>query len=283
MMSIGKKYFLKFAKGLALFFVGSVLGEQQFQILTQSTYTEKLGYGDWNINTDGESLLMKQLIKPQSIVFDVGGNLGEWTALALQCESSAHIITFEPVPEAYQRLKNIFNTNDRVTLFNVACSNKNGSSHFYYYSDKLAHWGLSGFYYREVLHGDLAEPEVISVPHQTIDDFCMEHSISEIAFLKIDTEGSEWNILLGSDRMLGSHKIRAIQFEYGGCYVDAKTTLKQVMQYLTDKHYVIFRIFSNGLIHIPRWEDTLENYDLCNYCALCKEDAHGYNVVSFDE
>jgi FkbM family methyltransferase len=251
------------------------------QIVTQSKATAKVGFGDWNIATDGEALLMQYLLEPGDVIFDVGCNLGEWSSLALEIMPDIKLFSFEPVPEAYIKLKELFKVHNNVHVFNVGLSNNNGSSNFYYYCDTMAQWGLSGFYYREVLHGDLAEPLVIKIDHQTIDDFCAEHNIQEIKFLKIDTEGSEWNILNGAHRMLRNHAIKAVQFEYGGCYIDAKTTLEQVIRFLTENDYVVFRVFNKGLIHINQWTRDLENYDLSNYCALRKEDVPDYTLTIF--
>lgn len=254
----------------------------QFKILQYSPATAKLGCGEWNITLDGELVLMKELLQPSSVIFDVGGNLGEWSLYAVQTEPTIKLMTFEPVPDAYTRLKEILTKYKNIEVYNLGLSNKNGSSNFYYYNDNQQEWGLSGFYYREVLHGDHPEPEIISVQHQTLDDFCLAHDISEIRFIKIDTEGSEWNIINGAQRMLKNHQIHALQFEYGGCYIDAKVTLEQVMRLLTSHNYVIFRIYSEGLIHIPQWKAELENYDLCNYCAFRIEDAMGYGLTKFE-
>jgi hypothetical protein len=68
--------------------------------------------------------------------------------------------------------------------------------------------------------------------------------------------------------MLTNHAIDFMQFEYGGCYLDAKTTLKQAYDYLTERGYVVFKLCSKGLIHINRWDDKLEDYVYSNYFVL---------------
>jgi hypothetical protein len=53
------------------------------------------------------------------------------------------------------------------------------------------------------------------------------------------------------------------------------------MRLLTEYHYVIFRIMPYGMIHIHTWQSSLENFNLCNYCALRQQDVPEYSLVSF--
>jgi FkbM family methyltransferase len=263
---------------LLLFFHGESL---PFNILPQIQETSSLGYGDWYIHTDGELTLIKHFLKPGNVVFDVGGHLGEWSMYALQTEPTIQLFSFEPVPAAFEQLSR--SLKDRSRTFNLAFSNKKGHSPFFHYAATLSESGLSGFFYREVLRGDHQEPLIIMVPHTTLDNFCEEHAISHIDLIKIDTEGSELAILQGAAKLLADHRIKIIQFEYGGCYVDAHTKLKDVIRLLTDNNYVVFRIFQDGLIHISKWEASLENFNLSNYCAIAAEEMADYSPVLFND
>lgn len=263
-----------------LLFPATLLTQQQFKIVSTTAVTARLGYGDWNIALDGELRLMQQFLKPGAVVFDVGGNLGEWSSFALKTEPTIKLMTFEPVPDVCEKLKAALQPFSNVQVHNMALADKNGTSNFFYYCYPPQDCGLSGFYYREVLRGDHNEPVTITVSHTTLDDFCTHHRISTIDFLKIDTEGAEWSILCGAKDLLKHHHIKLIQFEYGGCYIDAKSTLKQVIEFLTYNGYLVFRIFPEGLIHIDRWDNSLENFTLSNWCALRAEDMPQYRLAN---
>ena len=264
--------------------IGSCVFSQtltSFEILSQSPETENLGYGDYYLDTDGEGLLMNHFLKSGDMVFDVGGNEGDWSYYALKAQPNIQIIAFEPLPSAFTRFKERLQECSNVQPFNYALSDQKGTAEFHYYD-----WfdALSGFYYRDVLrergHPD---PQVISVQQETLDEFCVSHAISKIDFIKIDTEGAEWKVLNGARNLLKNHQVKAIQFEYGGCYVDAKTTLKQVVELLKDNKYVIFRIIPTGLLHISKWDPNLENFNLSNYFAIYKEDCPPeYDLVQFN-
>lgn len=245
--------------------------------------TEIKGYGhDFNIN--GEKAVMQHFLKPENVVFDVGANRGEWSQLALEKAPTIRLFSFEPLPVVFENLKMRFLSFDNVYPFNFAFSDEQGKATFYYYTQFSE---LSGFHDRPVLREVLGEqfstPEAISVSLETLDYFCSSYSISGIDFLKIDTEGAEWKVLNGAKNLLMNHRIHFIQFEYGGCYIDSKTTLKQVIRFLTENHYVIFKIIPEGLIHISRWDASLENYEYSNYFAAYKEDMPGYTLVEFSK
>lgn len=127
---------------------------------------------------------------------------------------------------------------------------------------------LSSFYRRESVEKSCnIVPHMLKVKTYDLDSFCQEYHISTIDFLKIDTEGSELDILKGAQQLLAAHKIKYIQFEYGGTYVDAKTTLKEVFTCLKSNNYLVFRIVPNVLIKINNWRDSLETYNYSNYFA----------------
>ena len=59
------------------------------------------------------------------------------------------------------------------------------------------------------LNENIKEVEVI-----TIDDYCIEKNISKINLLKIDTQGSEAEVLRGAKKTLNNQLIDIIELEY---------------------------------------------------------------------
>ena len=265
---------------LSVFLISCCL--EAYEIVSENNTTKHLGYGDWYINTDGELHLMQQLLRPQDTVFDVGANVGEWSLYALGVEKSILLYSFEPLPVIFSDLKNKLSNYSNANAFNLALSDQIGKSNFCYYDETYDFSGLSGFYVREVLKADHQPPQMIEVAQDTLLHFCLEHSIDKIDFLKIDAEGAEWIILKGASALIENNKIRAIQFEYGGCYVDAKTKLKDVFYLLSNNDYLIFRIMPHGLIRIAEWNSSLENFELSNYLAIKKEDVLDRLGMSFN-
>lgn len=233
------------------------------KVYEDSKETEKLGYGNWNPHEDGEYLMIKAFIKKGDIVIDAGAHKGEWSQLVLEhTNNNCKLYSFEPVPTFFDQLTD--ELKDQATCCNAALGkNETEVSMYYYYEESE---GCSSLFERKVLN--TIPVKKITVPVVYLDKFCAENNINHIDFLKIDTEGSEWDVLQGAHALITHKKIPIIQFEYGGTYPDAGITLKQVYEYLTSNAYAIFRLSEDGLIHVPSWRPELEDFHLSNWLAV---------------
>ena len=240
----------------------SVLSKK-FKIYIDSKATENKGYGNWNPYEDGELLMIKNFIKAGDFVIDAGAHFGEWSDLVLKhTNNQCHLYSFEPVPTFFEKLTRALKGN--AHCFNYALANIETETLMNYYYVESE--GCSSIYDRVVLSS--IPVKKITVPVTYLDKFCQDNHIEHIHFLKIDTEGSEWNVLQGANKLITNGQIDTIQFEYGGTYPDANITLHQVYTYLTAKNYSIFRLTEDGLVYIPQWRDALENSHLSNYLAV---------------
>ncbi|MEC7838633.1 MAG: FkbM family methyltransferase [Chlamydiota bacterium] len=233
-------------------------------IIEDSPNYDNYGYNNCNMVLNGELQLIQNVIKDGDVVFDVGANKGSWSLNVFNCNKSALIYCFEPIPEFFQILPKTLNGNN-FKSYQLAISDYDGSSDFYYYPTIP---GLSTIHRRndEVETKYNLKPVCFSVITTTIDSFCKTQSVSKIDYLKIDVEGGEWGVIKGSAEMLAN--IECIQFEYGGCYLDANTYLKDVYDFLTTHNFTIYRIVPEGLIKVSKWRNELENFQYTNYLAI---------------
>ncbi len=207
-------------------------------------------YHNCNFLQNGENLVVAGFIKPNSIVIDAGAHVGEWTKSVFSAtNSNCYIYAFEPVPSSYQKLYQLTHTfKDKLFTFNIALGKEDDELEMNYLFKRGS--DSSTFFHRPDLSN--VPSKKIKVPVTYLDKFVVDHNICHIDFLKIDTEGSEWNILMGSRNLIEQNKIDIIQFEYGVTTADAKITLHQIYDYLTVHYYLIFRIYKQGLIYIPQ-------------------------------
>ncbi|MCX7908195.1 MAG: FkbM family methyltransferase [Ignavibacteria bacterium] len=239
------------------------------KIIKQTENTIHLGYNQDNPETNGEYLVVNSLIKQGDIVFDIGANLGRWSEFVISKKNNVQIYLFEPILDLFLNLQKKFrNTNAKI--FNIAFLDKKDKRNFYFY-DKLPE--LSTFFKRsQELENRLGlESKILNLYTTTIDLFCREQGIDRINYVKIDTEGSEYFILKGSENMLRNQSIDIIQFEYGGTFVESNTKLFHIWNLLCNYGYKLFRIYPDGLIFISEWENYLENFQYSNYLAIKKE------------
>ena len=241
-------------------------------VWSDSPETDSIGYDDDNPLTNGEYHLIDRIFHPEWIVFDIGANEGLWTEAVLSRVSGVKIFAFEPVPDTFDKLKKRLR-GTTVSAFNLGLSYHKGNIPFYYYKDDN---GLSTAHRRnEYIESRIGvTPTEIKVATTTLFDFCSTHDVAGIDFLKIDTEGSEFDVLQGACSLLDSGRINAIQFEYGGCYIDAGVTLYRIYSLLSRRGYAVYRILSRGILHIPRWRESLESYRYSNYLALKNPSDH---------
>jgi FkbM family methyltransferase len=131
--------------------------------------------------------LVKNL-KPTDIFYDIGGNYGFYTYLALEFCKEVHY--FDPLPEPFYQLKrNLINCKSAY-LNNIALSDKIGKTIMY------VHPLLSG---ESTIIPKVAETlsscTLIEIYTLTLDEYIKYHSAPTI--IKIDAEGAESKVIQG--------------------------------------------------------------------------------------
>ncbi|MEG4232671.1 FkbM family methyltransferase [Microcoleus sp. Pol11C3] len=240
---------------------GDIYATLEPEKLTQSLIPTRLK----EMELDGEVQVIKNIINKGYVVFDVGANVGDWTAKVLSQGHDVEVHLFEPVPHVYKKL--IQNLDKQLIFNNLGVGQKEEVKTFYYYE---ANPLLSTFYRRVDVEkqGWLNPPKEITVLTTTIDNYCQRYGIKRINFLKIDVEGGELDVLDGAKYFLESGRIDYLQFEYGGTYIDSKTTLKEAFEYLQKFRYSIFKILPDRLEYKPSFLPEDENFEFSNFLAV---------------
>lgn len=207
--------------------------------------------------------------KQKPIVFDVGANVGNYSKDVFESNPNSLVFSFEPHPKTYKKLiENIKNPNFKS--FNIAVGKEEGLLNLYDYNTKdgSAHASL----YKDVIK-DIHKGTPIhhSVNIIKLDKFLVEQDLDQIDLLKIDTEGNEYNVLLGIKDHLENNKIKAIHFEFNEMNIISKVTFKDFWDIL--KNYRIYRILPFGaLLEIKKYSPiTCEIYAFQNIVAILKD------------
>ncbi len=204
----------------------------------------------------------------KQVLFDVGANVGNYTKLLTQSFPNAFIHCFEPLNTTYTRLvKNTDNSN--CLLNNFGLSDIEGEKLIYYNDSSEELLGLSSLYQRQLGHMNmtLSQSEIIKL--STIDKYCNQNNITSIDFLKLDVEGSEYEVLLGATEMIKKNNIKAIQIEFGGADIDARLFFRDFWDMLNEKYYV-YRILQDNLLRIEEYNEGLEIFSTTNYLFINK-------------
>lgn len=246
--------------------------DQDFALapLCQRHLDRSLDQNDDRMEVNGELFFLECCARllPEGIVFDVGANEGAWARKAIALGPSWVIHCFEPNPATYAKLQTALPpVSARLTLHPIGFSTEAAEAELHNFAVDS---GMSSLYERSSIIAsrrfEMQTKTVIRL--DTVDNFCRAHGITGISLLKIDTEGNEQKVLMGAQNLLRENKINAIQFEYGGCWIDARVFLMDVWEMLAAFGYQLFKLSSGGLIACPRYDASFENFQYCNYAAL---------------
>lgn len=245
-----------------------------------------------NMDTNGEVRVQRAIINRLSksgdahadvVVFDVGANVGDWAERFIlnhktARDSSLRLYMFEPVPETFSTLKMRIGrvASDCVCVFNqLALSSDSGAGYMYVHGKA----GINSVY-QDVQPTTSTK---VSMQKETLVGFCKKNGISGISFVKCDTEGHDFDVLLGAMPFLKEGKIVAFQFEYNWRWISSRHYLKDVFDVLADLPYKIGKITPEGVEIYPSWHFELERFFEANFILIRNDclDIFDSSVISF--
>ena len=254
-----------------------LIGRTRFQSLFERSYRLSLhgmniGTGS-DLNTSGEMnviRLMEQFFPndEELVIFDVGANVGNYTQQVLNTLSNkAKVFCFEPAEGTYQSLIQNLAQYKNVHAHNFGLGDKEESVTLF--SDREGS-GLASIYKRRLDHFSRQLNSMEKIELRTLDSFCAEIGLKHLHLLKLDVEGNELNVLLGSRNMIEENCIDLIQFEFGGCNIDSRTFFQDFF-YLLNPYYRFYRILKDGFLLINRYAETHEIFITTNYLCVSKK------------
>ena len=212
--------------------------------------------------------LIRDNFGPSPLVLDVGACTGGYSTSLLEIiPAPKHLYVFEPLKANYEVLQKNIIVNSHISLLNLGLSNKEE----YLTLNSSSSVDSSASLYENINGNLLTEKAHFT----TLDDFISKHKIDFIDFLKLDTEGHEFNILEGGRSNLKNQNIKAIQFEFGPYNIESRTYFKDFYDLLSP-YYNLFKIVNNGLVEIKGYSPYLEKFITSNYLAVLKSCPFGY-------
>ena len=227
-----------------------LLNRPSLQWLAEAAYDVALRWNGFAIGfkgkhglTHAEEAFLKHLLPTleRGILLDVGANHGSYARFLHQLRPDLPVIAFEPHPRSYALLLQNAKL-ENVELVNLALSDVAGSVHLYDFASD------DGSTQASLSRDAVALFDANVVEHEvgctTLDQFAAVRGLDRIAFLKVDTEGFDINVLRGARRLLAERRIGAIQFEFIPANIVTRVTMRDFFEVLAG--YRLFRLCLNG-------------------------------------
>jgi FkbM family methyltransferase len=173
----------------------------------------------WGLIEGEEVYLTKLLIerlKPGDVFIDIGAHFGYYALLASKLVGpSGQVHAFEPTPRTFKILKQNVSEKENIKINQRALWMEKGSidlidfgpqaGAFNTFLDQAAYpfKFISNRYYQKAM-------QTIKVETLTLDEYCSDMKLKP-DFIKLDTEGSEYNIFLGSKKTLAHRPIISLE------------------------------------------------------------------------
>lgn len=235
-----------------------------------------IGILKWeNPERSGEKFVIEKILKiklnkkNEFIFFDVGANIGNYSKMLSEIYPECCIYAFEPNPKTYEILKRNIDK-DNVRIFNIGLGSNNINKKIYTYKDDLQSEHASIYKnHKDVISEELSKKEVVSMNSviKTLDSFCTENNVKNIDFIKIDTEGYEYEVLKGSKKFIEQNKIGIIQFEFNVSNILSRTFIKDFYDLLSSR-YNFYRVDTEKLIPLGTYSSKNEIFEFQNILAI---------------
>jgi FkbM family methyltransferase len=175
-------------------------------------------------------LAWRRVLKPGDLFLDVGANVGSYAIWA--AELGVRVIALEPATDTFPLLvKNIALNGYPINAIQAAAGAECGVANFTEGRDCVNRFDPQGAMQIEVA---------------TIDSLIDDRIVTG---MKVDVEGSEIDVLLGSSRALAEQRIKLIQLEWNSASQAAVGTDRLPVANLLAKYgYELYRPDSHGVL-----------------------------------
>lgn len=181
-------------------------------------------------------LFLKENCKPNMIVFDIGAHLGLMSIICSQLiNKKGKVYSFEPTPKTFEVLKEVIKINkvsDIVIPINKAVSNETKKIDFYLSADE-------GSNSNSLVSKNHRDRKPIQIDVTSLDIFAKENDITQIDVIKIDAEGSEYDVLLGAKNIISSFKPKMILALHPPLIKNNGHNIEDIYAFLIQQNYII--------------------------------------------
>jgi FkbM family methyltransferase len=201
--------------------------------------------------------LLRRLIKPDAVIFDIGANAGNFTHIFSNLAPQGHVYAFEPGSYALSILRRVIPARCRnnVTLIEHGLSDKEETLELHLPVKKSGSLG-HGIGHIGKDYNDARATVCEHIPLRRLDDVAHELKIDRLDFIKIDVEGWETHALRGGEKTIARFK-PVIMMEMSERFLQrAGSSRKELIDFLQGHGYTLYNQRYAEITRVP--EQTLK-------------------------
>lgn len=175
----------------------------------------------WKRDAGDKKLRVEYALNRDSIVMDLGGFEGNWASEIYE-RYGCRVFVFEPVQEYAESITQRFQENSNIQIFPYGLAGTTRQEQIGLCSDSSSMF---------ITSGQTQEIELVDAA-----DWFSQHPIADVALMKINIEGGEYELL---DRLIETglvKKVRDIQVQFHDISPDSLARMKAIQQSLQATH-----------------------------------------------
>jgi FkbM family methyltransferase len=201
--------------------------------------------------TTGEAIFIDLLIKTKpKLCIDIGANKGNYSQILLS-KTNTNCIAFEPLPKAFDallKLKALYP--NRFEAVNVGIGKKEDLLELFYGAEdsELASFSKE---INQIYFVGQSNVNIMKVPVITLDSYYTKNlkgRFESLDLLKIDTEGFEYEVLMGAQQTILEFKPKFIQIEHNWHHLFKTQSLKKLSELVVGYSAYQMLPYGSGLI-----------------------------------
>lgn len=180
-----------------------------------------------------EARMLRRLLAPHEVFYDVGANIGYFTLLAATAlQHTGQVAAFEPGQESFASLRGnlALNPYGNILVYKVAVTDREGEATLF-----SSRGGANGC---ASLYAGGPEPKNREVCRTVaLDGFAAASGLPAPDFIKIDVEGAELSVLKGAGNLLAHHQPLLLLEMKEATLTAAGTNKREIQEFLTGFGY----------------------------------------------
>ena len=246
-----------------------------FHYLLMHISQRSLGYKNFgNFNKTGEKNFLKKIKKYEiKTSIDIGANKGDYSKEII-INTNSFVIAFEPMKKSFLKLKKIEKKfSNKIKCFNIALSDKNGENTIYFQNQnsELASFEKNIRYLSYIKKQNIKSKKIKVLK---LDTFVKKENRlfkKGIDFITIDTEGYDYEVLMGSLKTINKFRPKFIQFEMNWHYLFRGINIFKICLKL--QNYYPYRLlpYNSGLIEVDQRHPNHNIFHLSNFIMIRKD------------